>query len=1035
MRLTYRNCPLRTGGLSMLRGKAQDARKKGNNMENRISRMLRRVTALVLVLALTVSPALAAAGTNKLKATTNLVDGLRFQNTISTNNSNRIESFSFELDKESEAEAILVQGSGSIYGAATISKAVSVGQNMGYQVLGAINTDFFSTKTGVPLGISIEGGVYKSCTEGEAAMTISDGTISLVESPKVSLFLTNNRTSVQTVPQFFNKRREDTGGVYLLNRDFSSSNTHTSTPGWFVRMKLVEEDRGRTLSVNGVLNLEVTEKIQGNQAIELQPDEYVLTAANECGYGEVFDSYEVGDRVTLQTICTDDALLKAQWAGGVGDIMVRDGAVTSSSNWTYKSGRAPRTALGVKEDGTLVLYAVDGRQSGYSSGLTEQDLAEEMRDRGCSWAVNLDGGGSTAISVWLPGKTGPTIRNIPSDGAPRSCATYLLLVTDQAGNGQPDRLALADDGTVVLTGSSVHLPDVVVLDSGMNRVEVPLTALSISSSQNLGTIDNEVYHAGATAGTDDIYLNDWNLDIYGQGQIHVVDALSTFTVSRQGSTSAVTSLSVKPGDTVQLAVSGTYWSRTALRDFGGVKWTSTGDAGTVDANGLYTAPKSGAGGTLTASAGGLSQKIQVTLGSTFKDVPASHWAYDAVQYCYDNGIVNGIGDGMFGISQNIRRCDFVLMIYNAMKKPAHSGKTTFSDVKSTDYYYDGVCWGAENGIINGPGDGTFNPTGIMTREQAFTILNRAMPLLGKTLPVGNIGDLSRFADYGQIADYALGHTATLVGSGLVQGSGDRLNPKNTLSRGEMAEMLRNALTFQPSEQTEPETPGTQEPTTPENPGGQEPTTPENPGGQEPTTPENPGGQEPTTPENPGTQEPTTPENPGTQEPEDPGTQQPLDPNRYTIALNRQDMTLTSGESFALTATLTPVPTSGILTWTCSDPTVAAITSNGVVTNLSTRSKAVAVTVTANWGGLTATCIVRCRPAKQIGTVIDAQNGLNVRSGPGTENAKTGSLQTGNCVVVLGEEDGWYHILYLTPDNQAAIGYVMGNYLNVTDNES
>ena len=64
MRLTYRNCPLRTGGLSMLRGKAQDARKKGNNMENRISRMLRRVTALVLVLALTVSPALAQGRTS-----------------------------------------------------------------------------------------------------------------------------------------------------------------------------------------------------------------------------------------------------------------------------------------------------------------------------------------------------------------------------------------------------------------------------------------------------------------------------------------------------------------------------------------------------------------------------------------------------------------------------------------------------------------------------------------------------------------------------------------------------------------------------------------------------------------------------------------------------------------------------------------------------------------------------------------------------------------------------------------------------------
>ena len=59
--------------------------------------------------------------------------------------------------------------------------------------------------------------------------------------------------------------------------------------------------------------------------------------------------------------------------------MVRDGQITDSTAWTYvEKGRDPRSALGVREDGTLVLYAVDGRRSGYSGGLSQLDLAEEM---------------------------------------------------------------------------------------------------------------------------------------------------------------------------------------------------------------------------------------------------------------------------------------------------------------------------------------------------------------------------------------------------------------------------------------------------------------------------------------------------------------------------------------------------------------------------------------------------------------------------------------------------------------------------------
>lgn len=229
--------------------------------------------------------------------------------------------------------------------------------------------------------------------------------------------------------------------------------------------------------------------------------------------------------------------------------------------WKRAATPAPPWACG--RTGTLVLYAVDGRRSGYSGGLSQLDLAEEMLSQGCVWAVNLDGGGSTAISVWVPGQEGPSIVNIPSDGKPRACATYLLLVSRDEGDGDPDRLVLKNDGLVVLTGTSVDLGETAVLDSGLNILRDDPGEVEISSLDDLGRVEDNIYTAGSDAGTDTLELWSPDLDVEGTAQIHVVDHLTGLTVSRENSTDALTSLTLEPGDQVQLTAQGTYWSRAA----------------------------------------------------------------------------------------------------------------------------------------------------------------------------------------------------------------------------------------------------------------------------------------------------------------------------------------------------------------------------------------------------------------------------------------------------------------------------------------
>ncbi|HIT31784.1 MAG TPA: S-layer homology domain-containing protein [Candidatus Enterenecus stercoripullorum] len=764
---------------------------------NTIQRLSRRALALVLAAALLFPTAFAAAGTPQLTTTQTLADGLTYRNTVSSHSSaGRVESFALELEPGSGIYPIAVQGSGNIYGSGTITRAVQLAENMGYQVVGGINGDFYTLSTGVPNGLSIENGVYRSSSGGYPAVAMVGGQLQLCQSPQIAITLTNQRTGRADSPDHFNKWRDYDGGLYLFNADFSSSTRTQGSGGWVVVLELTPDSQGASLTVNSTLTLEVASVTDTSQAVDIGANQYILTADHASSTAEFFAGYEVGDRVTLTTSCFDPTLSQAQWAMGCGDVLVSNGSITDSSNWVYPTGRAPRTSVGIKADGTMVFYTVDGRQTGYSGGLTEMDLAQEMQRQGCVWAVNLDGGGSTTFCVQLPGQSGPAVANSPSDGGLRACASFLLLVTDSgSASGGAQRLALAEDGLVVLAGSSVTLGNVVSVNGGLETVNYRVADAAFSSQGGLGSFDGGVYTAGTTPGTDTISITSPSLGVSGTAQIHVVSSLSTLSVTRAGSTTAISSLSVEPGQSVALSATGAYWSRTALRaSSGGVHWSVTGDAGTITQNGVFTASSSGAPGTITVTAGGLTRTIAVNEGRyVHTDVTPDHWSYAAVEFCYQQGIVNGISSTLFGRDEPIRRCDFVVMLYNAMDKPLVSGSSGFSDVRDGVYYANAVTWGSGAGLVLGTGAGLFSPSDSITREQAATILYRAMPLLGLYTPGADLSILNQFSDQAQIASYARAPLAVLVSLGIFNGTGSGLNPKGNLTRAEMAALLYRLL--------------------------------------------------------------------------------------------------------------------------------------------------------------------------------------------------------------------------------------------------
>lgn len=115
-----------------------------------------------------------------------------------------------------------------------------------------------------------------------------------------------------------------------------------------------------------------------------------------------------------------------QQAMGVHSVLVNNGSVVNAD---HSVNYAPRTAVGVKDDGTVFFLLVDGRQGSYSRGLTLDQTAALMQALGAHWAGNLDGGGSTTLLSRLPGESNFTLRNSPSDGRERRVANSWLFVS------------------------------------------------------------------------------------------------------------------------------------------------------------------------------------------------------------------------------------------------------------------------------------------------------------------------------------------------------------------------------------------------------------------------------------------------------------------------------------------------------------------------------------------------------------------------------------------------------------------------------
>ena len=196
-------------------------------------------------------------------------------------------------------------------------------------------------------------------------------------------------------------------------------------------------------------------------------------------------------------------------------------------------------------------------------------------------------------------------------------------------------------------------------------------------------------------------------------------------------------------------------------------------------------------------------KVEVTFVESqpeplpFTDVKEGDWFHDAVRYVYDNGLMDGVGDGQFAPNATTNRAMVVTILYRLAGEPDVSGDVGFADVESGLWYSNAVLWAAEKGIVNGISETEFAPGEDITREQLATILYRYAESMG--YDVSASVDLSGFPDAGDIQSYATQALSWAVAEGLLQGfEDDSLQPGGTATRAQIAAILMRFLAAAPT---------------------------------------------------------------------------------------------------------------------------------------------------------------------------------------------------------------------------------------------
>lgn len=510
---------------------------------------------------------------------------------------------------------------------ATLSAMARSLEEQGKRVVGGTNGDFYVMTNGQPLGMVVTDGVLRSSSSYHSAIGFrSDGT-AFVGTPNlyISATMLGERVTVfGGVNKIRQIRSADGGGLTLLTPDFGANTQNTSAGvDVFLRVVTEEEELGEVIPaeetglerelkfsnqvrIGGRVRCVVDYVTEAAGANPIPEDGLVLTMNGKDDEGtlNMLRALQPGDEVSIDVVSEDVRWDEAVEALGAMYRLLDNGEMGTG----FSTERTARTAIGVKEDGTVIFYTVDGKQPGFSIGATCAQVAMRLRELGCVEAVGLDGGGSTTLGLTTPDQSAMTVVNKPSDGAERKNSTAIFLTTELEATGEPGYLTVEPGDAILLAGAALPL-GVYVVDTGYRLMGAAVNAAYAAAGG--GTVADGVFTAGKEEGTTLLTASQDGLT--GTATITTVRTPDEIVVTNEQSGATVRALSLDPGESVSLrAVSS--WRKLLLQSQDTCyTWVCDEAVGSVTADGVFTAGDRTATGNLTVTAGDKTVTVPVSV--------------------------------------------------------------------------------------------------------------------------------------------------------------------------------------------------------------------------------------------------------------------------------------------------------------------------------------------------------------------------------------------------------------------------------------
>ena len=516
-------------------------------------------------------------------------------------------------------EPIITHGD-YLYGTSKISEEVSRLRDLGINSLAGINADYFSLQTGLPMSnIISEGKILTKSQGSQYGIGILEDNTAFMS--KLIIYSTLYKEDGSTISiQHINKLRQPYS-IYMMTDDFGNQ-TYNTTNGYDVVLSNVEGE----IKIGSEITATVESVDEYNGSIAIPKGKIVLTVDTNAPeeYVQAISSLQIGEEIKITFGIEGDERWKVVkiGIGATGEILIENGTVNSE----FTAGAHPRTAMGIKKDGSIIFYTIDGRQKGYSYGVQLKTLAKRMAELGCVDAINLDGGGSTSYIIQFPGDGVTTLVNNPSDGKLRSVSNFFFLKNNQKPTGILDKITIYPLTSYILIGNSVQLTA-----KGSDTAFYPVDVSNLKyyldkNSEN--TISEKGYFTAKESGTATIYAKSEN--ITGNTNIVCVDKPEIVVKNKSGSNIESVNISRKKSTTLTAEAYSGYNKLIASKD--SFEWSCDEIIGSITNDGVFTA---------TDSIKDVSGNIYVKAGKTTLEIPVNVQGLDIVYNIIDIDIEEG----------------------------------------------------------------------------------------------------------------------------------------------------------------------------------------------------------------------------------------------------------------------------------------------------------------------------------------------------------------------------------------------------------